>query len=225
MNWKKFWNSKAGTDGDCNQVARIKNGISLTHQQIQQISDKIIEQLDIRPLDNVLDVCCGNGLISRNIAKVCCHLTGIDISDALIQLARQNAGAANINYMLGSADNFKLHKTFDKILLYFSFQYFDSYSKGFAVIRNLLKHAHPGTIILIGDIPDRRYLKKYYASNYSLVKYYVQFLLGRSNMGKFWSVEELDRICMRLHVKGLYINQEKWQPYSDYRFDYLIMVN
>ncbi|MEO6190558.1 MAG: class I SAM-dependent methyltransferase, partial [Saprospiraceae bacterium] len=134
----------------------------------------------------------------------------------------KNNPNSNIEFLQADALEFELEKKYDKILLYFSFQYFDNNTLGKKVIKNLLQHAHPNAIILIGDIPDYSKIKLYYTNFRNLLKYYLRFYLGTSNMGKFWKKEELDSICKSLGIKGTYVQQESWQPYAKYRFDYLI---
>jgi hypothetical protein len=41
-------------------------------------------------------------------------------------------------------------------------------------------------------------------------------------MGKFWSEEEMNRICKSLGLKGEFMQQKSELPFSNYRFDYLI---
>ncbi|TMJ04270.1 MAG: methyltransferase domain-containing protein [Alphaproteobacteria bacterium] len=47
--------------------------------------------------DTVLDVACGPGLVVAAFAKVCRHATGIDLTPAMIDRAREHAGALGLN--------------------------------------------------------------------------------------------------------------------------------
>lgn len=47
----------------------------------------VLETAEIQPDDTVLDVACGPGLITCEIAKVARHVTGIDITPAMIEQA------------------------------------------------------------------------------------------------------------------------------------------
>ena len=131
---------------------------------------------------------------------------------------------ASINYICGDATNFELKERFDKICLYFSFQYFESQSKGAEVIANLVKHAKPGARILLGDIPDQRKFFVYYNSPRKMSAWLKQSVTGKNDMGKFWHPDELMKICNSLGVKSYVQEQEPWQPYAKYRFDLLIEV-
>ncbi|MFY9797475.1 MAG: methyltransferase domain-containing protein [Candidatus Nitrosopolaris sp.] len=54
--------------------------------------------------DTVLDVACGSGLVSCELAKVAHHMTGIDITPAMIKYAnliRQEKNLCNIKHEIG----------------------------------------------------------------------------------------------------------------------------
>ena len=115
-----------------------------------------------------------------------------------------------------------MDEQFDKIILYFSFQYFDSYQKGFEVIKNLSKHMKPEATILIGDVPDLAKKDVYYNTFSKKLRLIKQNFFGQNDMGKFWSEAEMNRICKSLGLTGEFIKQKSELPFSNYRFDYLI---
>jgi hypothetical protein len=112
---------------------------------------------------------------------------------------------------------------FPKVSLYFSFQYLDSFSKGQKAIREMLALLKPGGKILLGDVPDQQYLIRYYGGAFNSFRYYhVGNLLGRNDMGRFWSEKELQRICRESGVRCEWLAQPEWMPYAHYRSDCLI---
>src|ERR1041385_3975857 len=55
--------------------------------------------------DTVLDVACGPGLGVAAFARVCRHATGIDLTPAMIEKAREHAaalGLANVDWRVGN---------------------------------------------------------------------------------------------------------------------------
>jgi SAM-dependent methyltransferase len=55
--------------------------------------------------DTVLDVACGPGLVVAAFAKLCLHATGIDLTPAMIDKAREHAaalGLANVDWRVGN---------------------------------------------------------------------------------------------------------------------------
>jgi 2-polyprenyl-3-methyl-5-hydroxy-6-metoxy-1,4-benzoquinol methylase len=384
MDWKQFWETKARSGGPALQVGRVIGGVVLDDAWMTKIAARIAIQLDLQQEDNLLDVCCGNGALSRALLPYCHHMVGVDFSENLIEQAQsfepnnivnstntpllistknkafvarstteitktsatnkqetalgissknagdnneelntnntplnlqnnsknktqnpnisatnkqenelgissKNAGdnneelntnntplnlqndsnnnthipnisatnslenalgsdrkneemnlrqglvdvgvgakgereKATINYVCGDASNFEVAERFEKICLYFSFQYFESQDKGMEVIANLVKHAKPKARILLGDIPDQRKFFVYYNSPRKMSSWLKQSVTGKNDMGKFWHPDELLKICNSLGVKAYVQEQESWQPYAKYRFDLLIKV-
>ncbi|MFN8278939.1 MAG: class I SAM-dependent methyltransferase [Saprospiraceae bacterium] len=224
MNWKHFWNQRARLDNPLIQVARIRHGLVMDEQIMERIAERIKIQLNLTPLDDVLDVCCGNGYLSRLLTRYAKSVTGVDLAEDQINRARRFSENSKLIFYTADAASFNLERKFDKILLYFSFQYFDSYQTGKDVITNLIRHLKPGGVILLGDIPDQEKIHLYYTTPWLRLKNKIKTAFGKSDMGKFWNREELDQICHSLNVSGRYVTQEDWQPYADYRFDYLIVL-
>jgi len=71
-----------------------------------------IQQL--KPDWHVLDVGCGNGFLTADLAKHCKYIIGIDISAGNIKLAKINSG---IEFICGDATTYLFNRTFDAIVL------------------------------------------------------------------------------------------------------------
>ncbi len=222
MNWKEFWNQKSLEGNAQKQVGRVKNGVVMPLQTLSFIADDIKQKIDLQANDKLLDVCCGNGLLSAELAKYCKQVTAVDFSELLINEAQLKHTDSNILFKQADALNLKLDEQFDKIVLYFSFQYFDTYQRGFDVIKNLSKHMKSGAILLIGDVPDLAKKDVYYDNFSKKLRLLKQNVFGQNDMGKFWSVVEMNRICQNLGLKGEFMQQKSELPFSNYRFDYLI---
>ena len=221
MDWKKYWNDNASlnSNNEINQVQRkdIKSTL--------MTANRIIRILDINCTDKVLDVCCGNGIVTQRIAKKANFVEGVDQSEILIDVAKNKHNELNILYHVGNCINLSSvieNKLFDKIYLQFSFQYFDKKNEGKCVIAEMLKCLKPNGQIFIGDVPNMDKFPVFYNTVRKRLSYYKNVLTKKNQMGKFWKVDELDEICEKLGVKGTYIEQPKELPYSRYRFDYLI---
>jgi ubiquinone/menaquinone biosynthesis C-methylase UbiE len=217
MNWKAFWNNKV----EGLQVGRVLKGQAMSDELMQRIASRIVIQLQLQPTDSLLDICCGNGHLSKLFLPHVKEIFGVDFSESLITSAQEIA-TENLHFVLGDATQFSLNQKFDKVLLYFSFQYFESYAIGKLVLQNLLKHAKPGAIILIGDVPNQDQFFTYYNGPRKWWQWLKQELKNSNDMGKFWSKQELLNLCNELGVKGEVVPQEPWQPYAHYRFDLLI---
>ena len=91
----------------------------------------------------VLDVCCGSGRHSIELAKRGCDVTGFDLSEYLIREAnklRKNIEERNLKlkFLIKDMRNFNFKKSFDvAINIFSSFGYFETDSENFRVFENV----------------------------------------------------------------------------------------
>jgi tRNA/tmRNA/rRNA uracil-C5-methylase (TrmA/RlmC/RlmD family) len=65
---------------------------------------RLVTLCNVSKKDAVLDLACGSGLVSCELAKVAHHITGIDITPAMIEqanLLKQEKNLNNIKYEIG----------------------------------------------------------------------------------------------------------------------------
>jgi ubiquinone/menaquinone biosynthesis C-methylase UbiE len=220
MNWKSYWNKVA-----LNAIGPIAAVQRKDMESTKFSASHIISTLKINKKDKVLDVCCGNGILTELIANSCLEITGIDQSEVLIKSSKDTSDSENISYILGDAlrlTEVLKESKFDKIYLQFSFQYFDKKGMGEKVIKEMITVLKPNGLLFIGDIPEASKRFVFYNSLHKLFYFVTSKIRGKNSMGKFWSPKELAQICVKLNVEGTYIKQPELLPYAWYRFDYLI---
>jgi len=225
MNWQSFWDKMArNSKNQHQQVGRISSRMPINDIITQNIIKHITQVLQLYPGDSLLDVCCGNGFLAHQLAKRCRRVVGIDISHAQIHLALHDHNAVNTTYYQGDALELSklIPQTFDKILLYFSFQYFESVEAGSQVVGEMAKLLHPKGRILIGDVPDSQYFFKYYNTPKRYLSYLYKKARKKNDMGKFWKTKEMEAIAKEHGLKLSILPQPKHLPFSYYRTDYLL---
>ena len=217
--WKNYWNNIAENKSSLKQVQRD----DLSASQLLVIEKHISKVLKINSEDELLDVCCGNGLITMRIAKQCKSVVGIDFSAKLVEAADGNKTCENLRFIEGDATDLSvsLDQKFDKILLNFSFQYFN-YKEGLQVVSGLKKRLKPGGLLFIGDIPNQNKWWSYYDTFLKRGYYLKQWICRQPKMGKFWSEKELKSIARKNDMYGEVLEQTSNLPYSHYRFDFLL---
>lgn len=225
MNWQSYWDQQAiRHENPHAQVARVQGGKASNQKELVKIAAYIKETLDIQATDHVLDVCCGNGMLSHELATYCATLLGIDFSAPHVKIAKESFCADNITFLLGDARQLPgiEANTFEKINLFFSFQYFDSYEEGEQVIIQMANKLKVGGKILIGDVPDAAKLHVFYPSFFQRLRYRLARIRGRDLMGRFWKESDMRKMAARA---GLHIEKRE-QPkdflYQHYRVDYLM---
>jgi len=100
--------------------------------------------------DTVLDVACGPGLVVAAFAKVCRHATGIDLTPAMIDKAREHAtasGVTNVAWHVGNVLPLPFpDRSFSVVVSRFAFHHFPD---PLSVLREMARVAtRPGQIVV-----------------------------------------------------------------------------
>src|SRR5262245_11503451 len=129
--WLPVWNrlpSRFGTDEHLRQVGRTLDGKPVGLDQVCLIVDDITSRLRLEPSDVLLDLCCGNGLLTSRLAEKCRRVVAIDFSEPLLTVARRDYSRANVEYRLGSVRRLShlglAPGSFTKVLMYDALQHF-----------------------------------------------------------------------------------------------------
>ena len=90
-----------------------------------EIHQLLINTADITANDDVLDVACGPGLVACEVAKVARHVTGIDLTPAMIEQARNRChGLANVSWTVGDAEQLPFpDERFSRVITRYSFHH------------------------------------------------------------------------------------------------------
>ena len=109
---------------------------------------KILEQ--ISDGDSFLDLACGTGILTREIAEKfpSAKIVGIDITKSYLDVAKQNSNSFdNISFILDDAEKFKLDSKFDCITA----SYLPKYCDPEILVKNCMTHLKPGGKIILHD--------------------------------------------------------------------------
>jgi len=72
---------------------------------------------NIKERDTILDIGCGNGALTFDLAKKAKRVVGIDINEKNIEVAKNKYGSANIEYKVGDVTKDLDNKKFDAVVL------------------------------------------------------------------------------------------------------------
>jgi ubiquinone/menaquinone biosynthesis C-methylase UbiE len=91
-----------------------------------EIHRLLIQTAAITSQDDVLDVACGPGLVACEVARVARHVTGIDLTPAMIEQARRrSAGLPNVSWTVGDAQPLPFpNGSFSRVITRYSFHHF-----------------------------------------------------------------------------------------------------
>ena len=108
-----------------------------------------IKQTGLKAGDCVLDLCCGGGRHMVHLIETTQHVTGLDYSPHLLEIARQTAGPA-IPLIRGDMRKLPFVEKFDVVMNYFtSFGYFHHQAENQQVMHEMVKALKPGGRLFI----------------------------------------------------------------------------
>jgi len=83
------------------------------HSFVWRYGASLVELLDPRAGERILDLGCGTGQLTSQIAESGAHVVGLDNSPVMLEEARKNY--SSLEFVLGDAANFRLPDAFDAV--------------------------------------------------------------------------------------------------------------
>jgi SAM-dependent methyltransferase len=152
--------------------------------------DAIIRLLEIEPGSQILDLCCGVGRHSLELARRGFSVTAVDRTAAYLERARSAAhelGAA-IEFVRASMDEFRRPAVFDAAInMFTSFGYFASDEEELTVLTNLFEALKPDGRLVI-DVMGKEVLgRRFHPRTWQPSPDGNAFLLEERNVRSGWS--------------------------------------
>ena len=228
--WKGFWSSyrkkEVTSEEDLYvEVGRTVNGEPVSEVAFQLSIDLIVRGLDLSKRDLLLELCCGNGLVTRRLAPVVDQIRAVDFSEHLIANARKFSAAANVSYFCGDAvahlEDLALSKAYvpTKILLGDCLCYFDE-----EALRGMLRAVRRLTadhfVFMASGIPCEELKWNFYNTPERVRRFEENQLLAddtNDGIGRWWRREELEEIGRELGVSM--VISEQPSVLSSFRID------
>jgi ubiquinone/menaquinone biosynthesis C-methylase UbiE len=116
----------------------------------------LMTSVEVKPTDEVLDVACGPGIISCELASVARHVTGIDMVPAMLEQARKRQnekGLNNVQWRLGDAEHLPYEdQSFSLVVTRYSFHHLLNPD---LVLREMVRVCRSGGRVAVVDVtPD-----------------------------------------------------------------------
>jgi len=228
-NWQDFWNkfpTRFNDDDFFRQVGKTYQGKPITEKQFQVLINQITDNIQLGKEDVVLDLCCGNGLISAKIAEFCNHVVGIDFSEPLIKTANLYHRKQNISfYHLSAMD---IDKTivpkdtlFTKVYMYEALQHFTE-NQLKPLLDSIFDLSEQNVIVYLASILDYDRIWSFYHTEELKKQYYEGTSKGELLLGTWWKKDYIIKICGENNLNCSIIDQDSLLTTSHYRFDVLI---
>ncbi len=153
---------RAGTFGD---DYLYFYGPMFTAERNAADTQRVIDALDLRADERVLDAPCGHGRMANLLAEKGLVVTGVDATPAFIDMARRDAEARNVavDYRVGDLRDLGVDGPFDAAICWFtSFGYFDDDGNR-TVLRQFAERLRPGGRLGIEMLHHDGYVRQFTA--------------------------------------------------------------
>ena len=228
LNWEKFWNTKPGTFDKSDyfrQVGKTLHGQPLSQSQFDFMISEILQRLNLKPDDNLLDLCCGNGIITNELAKYCKEVVGIDFSRPLIEIANRDHSRTNVGYRCASL--LKLDTTtlapmrFNKVLMYDALENFRK-SDLPLILKKIVSMTAEPRLILIGGVPRQAKKFNFYNTFEKRLRYLLRRIVNKELIGTWWTEDDFRHASESLSLKCSFHDQSEGLYNRNIRFDIII---
>ena len=139
------------------QIRRTVNGTPVDQNQIDLIVLAIKQRLGLKEHDYLLDLACGNGALSSLLSNYCKKLHGVDLSEFLITVAKENFASSKLTFTCNDVVDYlskvKNPDLFNKVLCYGSFSYL-SEDAACEFLRLIYQRFSNVSRVFLGNLPD-----------------------------------------------------------------------
>jgi SAM-dependent methyltransferase len=220
--WLDFWRAHGRTAASADpqtQVLRTFNKQPIETERWQETLVYVDKLFPVGPVDDVLDLCCGNGLFSSHFAHRARTVTAVDISPDLLANLAQRA-LHNVTTLCSDVREICFaDASFSRIWLYAAIQYF-SEGEIVLLIRNMLHWLRPEGLLFIGDVPDRTRLWGFYDTPERRSKYFDNCVKDQDVVGTWFDPLWLRYLAESAGFRNAEtIPQPPRQIYAHFRFD------
>lgn len=228
IDWNSFWNNyrtlEASTENDLFfQVGKTVNKQPVSEAVFNDSFEDIVKSLSLTENDTVLEMCCGNGLVTFPLSQISKTVYAFDFAPHLVDAAKKFKKSENIHYSVGDAKGkffqlFSLEKIPNKYLMNDALGYFSPEDLT-AILKYIAANSPKFSFYLTG-IPNDFLKWNFYNTEERKDSYLEGVKRGdasNNGMGRWWKKSELLEIAESLGLKITLKNQI--ESISDYRMD------
>jgi cyclopropane fatty-acyl-phospholipid synthase-like methyltransferase len=226
--WYKYWNSAPAAMSErdyLSQVGKTVNGQPIAEVSLIAMVDDVVNALELNGKDSVLDLCCGNGVITYRCAQHCLKVAGVDFSEPLIRIARSHFERQNVEYIL--ADIRQLPETVtrrpcSKVYMYEAIQHFST-EEVESLLHVLQQSDAREAPIFFASVPDNDRLWEFYNTPARRSEYHRRLREGTEAIGHWWTSDEMIELGQRCGYSVEIRSPNPILHVAHYRFDALFI--
>jgi len=226
MDWQTHWNTMPAALPDealLEQVGKTRGGLPVRADTPALIAADVCAALHLGADDALLDLCCGNGLVTACYALVCASVTGVDFSAPLLRVAHARHAPPHVTYALADVQALPpalLAQRHTAIVLYEGLQHLTPDDAGH-MLRQVGASASALAPVLFGSVPDEERLWRFYDTPERQAEYRRRVADGTEAIGRWWRREELSALGDRLGYRVEFRAQNPLLHTAHYRVDCL----
>jgi SAM-dependent methyltransferase len=207
--WKQYYSRYRNEGGPTEdtlfqQVGRTINGAPISAAEFMATVEQIAGGLEIEPGHFVFEYCCGNGLVSLELARHVRRVVGTDFSAHLIEAAQRFRSAGNVRYHVADALDpiapFLDGEVPDRFLMASALAHFDPDDLD-RLLGQLLAVAKPGGFrFLITGIPDHSRKWNFYDTPERRARHEANLAQAdpiNDGMGRWWTAQEIEDLARK----------------------------
>lgn len=220
--WVDFWEGHAERSRDRDpqsQVMRTFAGAPIDAARWQLTLDELDRVFPVGPDDDVLDLCCGNGLLTRHLARTARSVLAVDAAAPLLEGLRESA-IPGVRTQVADARALRCEPgQFSRILVYAGLQYF-THAETVTLVESFARWLRPGGVLLCGDVPDSGRLFDFYNTPERRTLYFENVRTGRDVVGTWFDGPWLEALARdRGFADAEVLPQHEGLIYAHFRYD------
>ena len=207
--WKDYWSRYRNQGGIAEdtlfeQVGRTIHGAPISPAEFAATIDQIAGGLELEPGHFVFEYCCGNGLVSLELARHVRRVVGTDFTAHLVEAAQRFRSAGNVHYHVADALEpiapFLDGEVPDRFLMASALAHFDPDDLD-RILRNVLAVAPAGSFrFLLTGIPDQSRKWNFYDTPERRARHEANLAQAdpiNDGIGRWWTAQEIEALARR----------------------------
>lgn len=225
--WEQYWNNAGVLHSPLLQVqvGRTVSGKPISEEVWASTVAYVLDILHIDARSRILELCCGNGLLTLPVAQKADRVVAVDISSALIETLKiqmRNEHIQNIVPICGDALQVDFEQNqFTHVFMYFALQHF-SEREALLIFEKAYDCLDDGGQFFLGDIPDVNRKWQFVSTIEYEHMYFDSLKSDTPSIGSWFDPVFLEKLAAYTGFRSAAaFRQPENQINSRYRFDFI----
>lgn len=220
--WQAFWDTHAnrvGRDEPLRQVLRVEDRQPVSEASFLAVAERIKTLLALAPDHALLDLCCGNGLLTALLESSVDRVVAVDFCAPLLDDVPSRTSGRTTTILADARTWSPPAASFDRVLMAAALQHF-TLAETVSLFRRMVALLRPGGVLLVTDIPDTARLWTFHDTAEREAAHFAQVARGAPILGTWFDRTWLEKLGRHVGFDEVAaLAQPSSHPYARYRFD------